>query len=841
MNKSLYYFVVSALIASALPANADPVSPQQALDIASQFASGNGGMAAKSANAATIRPTVAYTAKSAGDGSRNLLYVVNSGSGYVVVAGDDAAPEMVLGYSATGGTFSYEQAPENLRYWLGEYARQIEYMTDHGITAADQAKAAKFDGEVAPMLTTTWNQTAPYNDLCPNGYPTGCVATAMAQVMNYHEWPKQGTGSHSYTWNNQVLSADFGSTTYRWDLMLDSYPTATSGTAEQRQAVATLMYHCGVASEMYYSASASGTYSSNACEGLVNYFGYPRNIQTFNRDFRTYDEWIALIKGEIDAGRPVIMGASSSGGGHEFILDGYNRDGYFHLNWGWEGQSDGYYLVSVLNPYEGMGTGGGTGHGYKYQQEIIANLQPPTDGETVNEIYEICSDGFSIGTESATLGNDIDITYTTLINIGWQPVSVNLGAVIVDGNGKEVAASYESTASEANVSYYFFNGGQHTVQLTLPASLADGQYRIYPAYKHSADGNLTGRIHVSQTASQSIVMTVSGGNATFSRQVTPWQELEVKNIVVTENSSFSPNLTTTVMAEITNGGDDTFSGQLNFALLKQDSDEMVFYRLAYDPYTGPTGYYDVYTIAPGETQRVELSLRMDGFSATDEYYRVAVVDEDLNVVGTPQLVKSSNPLITITGDIEILPSPENVDANNITARVTLTNNYDQDYLSGISAVALDSRGLVAGWIDYATVEVKAGGSTTVTFNGSLPGAEAGESYVMRIHNSAINTYILPYKADFTIGTSYTGIEETTAAEAIDVKAYPNPVSDVLNITATAAIGRVDVYGITGALVASHSGNGSQSMQISVAQLAAGTYFVRIATASGIKTVKIMRN
>ena len=138
MNKSLYYFVVSALIASALPANADPVSPQQALDIASQFASGNSGMAAKSANASTIRPTVAYTAKSAGDGLRNLLYVVNSGSGYVVVAGDDAAPEMVLGYSATGGTFSYEQAPENLRYWLGEYARQIEYMTDHGITAADQ-------------------------------------------------------------------------------------------------------------------------------------------------------------------------------------------------------------------------------------------------------------------------------------------------------------------------------------------------------------------------------------------------------------------------------------------------------------------------------------------------------------------------------------------------------------------------------------------------------------------------------------------------------------------------------------------------------------------------------
>ena len=164
-----------------------------------------------------------------------------------VVAGDDAAPEMVLGYSATGGTFSYEQAPENLRYWLGEYARQIEYMANNGLTADQLAPAATFDTEVAPMITTQWDQDAPYNDQCPvlkgKRTYTGCVATAMAQLMNYHEWPKQGTGSHSYTWNNQVLSADFGSTAYDWDNMADTYDGSNSNA--ENEAVATLMYHCG--------------------------------------------------------------------------------------------------------------------------------------------------------------------------------------------------------------------------------------------------------------------------------------------------------------------------------------------------------------------------------------------------------------------------------------------------------------------------------------------------------------------------------------------------------------------------------------------------------------------
>ena len=834
--------LLTSLAIVAFASQAGPISPEQAESIASQFAtSSTSPFKIKSTATGAATAKVAYAATSTTDASRNLLYVVNNGNGYVVVAGDDAAPDMVLGY-ADGGQFSYDQAPENLRHWLDEYARQIEYMTANGITAADQAQAPKFDTEVAPMLTTQWDQNAPYNALCPNGYPTGCVATAMAQVMNYHEWPKQGTGSHSYNWNGQTLSADFGSTTYDWNNMADIYD-GTNSDAEN-DAVATLMYHCGVATEMVYSGSASGTYSYKACEALVEYFGYPKNIQTFNRDFRTYDEWISLIKGEIDAGRPVIMGGSSSSGGHEFVIDGYNTDGYFHLNWGWSGQSDGYYLIATLNPYEGLGTGGGSGRGYKYQQEIIANVQPPVEGENVDEIYEICSDGFSTDASSVALGSSIELTFATLINIGRQAVSINIGVQIVDEeNGNEVASAYESKTNEADVSYYFFSDPYH-INMELSESLPDGRYRIYPAYMHSADNKLKGRIHVSQAASQYISMTVEGGTATFSHPATPIQCLKVENVTVTANSSFKANVATTVTASITNDGDTTFSDMLSFALLKQNSDDMVFYRNAIDQTTGYTGYYDVYTVASGETQEVEMSLTITGFTATDDYYRVAIVDKDLNIIGTPQLVKASNPRLTIDGEIEILPSPENVDANDITARVTLRNTSSKDeYRAGVSADILNEKGITVHKLDYKSIEIEAGGSLSVTFNGVLPGAEAGESYILRIHNSAINTHIMPYETEFTIGTSYSGINDIAAPATTSVvtAVYPNPVSHVLNINATADIKRVAVYSLAGTQEAYYTGNGSQSMQIDMSHLAAGAYFVRIATENATETVKIIKN
>ena len=263
MNKKTTTSLLLMLAAATLAAEASQISPRQAEAIASQFANSTPRLKAYGTSHSAAAMKVAYTKMSATDGE-NLLHVVNRGDdgGYVVVAGDDAAPNVVLGYS-TGGTFDYETAPENLRWWLDEYGRQMEYMIENGITAAEQATAPTFDRNVEPMITTKWNQDAPYNNMCPMLYGrrtyTGCVATAMAQVMNYHEWPVQGTGSHTYTDSQgcgQELSANFGETTYRWDLMLDTYDANSS--QESQDAVATLMYHCGVSVDMTYMQQASG-------------------------------------------------------------------------------------------------------------------------------------------------------------------------------------------------------------------------------------------------------------------------------------------------------------------------------------------------------------------------------------------------------------------------------------------------------------------------------------------------------------------------------------------------------------------------------------------------------
>ena len=372
MNKHFLFIAVIVMAMTVPFASAKQIGPERALEIARQFSTTDTKLKSMSASPAQMK--VVYTAKPEGspaDSDDNgLLYVVSSGdnAGYVMVAGDDVVSNPVLGYS-TGGVFDYGTAPDNLKWWIGEYARMIEYAAEHGMAVA---AAPKFDTSLDPLIKTHWNQDYPYNNLCPwlsedmQGY-TGCVATAMAQVMKYHEWPERGTGSHTYTDPNcgQTLSANFGETTYRWDLMPNDYDG--SWTDEQIEAVATLMAHCGVAVDMQYMPDGSGAYSGDVPGALVNYFGYAKDIIRRDRDYYTQSEWIEMMKAELDAARPVYYHGQSTGGGHAFVIDGYNTDGYFHVNWGWGSQSDDYYQLATLDPYSGQGIGGTTA-GYAYSQ-----------------------------------------------------------------------------------------------------------------------------------------------------------------------------------------------------------------------------------------------------------------------------------------------------------------------------------------------------------------------------------------------------------------------------------------------------------------------------------------
>ena len=416
MNRVLSLLIVVTL--SLSQAWAERVSRDDAALVANNF------MNVASSNSAVKKtPAKKMVMKAVPAQEENQYYVYENenGEGWVIVAANDVITP-ILAYSETGH-FRTDNMPVNVRKWMGKYndfvkkieadgATQDEVVAQEWTALKKSVRKAKGDAVVGPLVKTTWDQDDPFWDLCPgsgdNKAYTGCVATAMAQVMKYWEWPVKGTGSHSYqpldpnsntgakSKRYGVQSANFGETTYDWANMKNSY-TGSYNTAEAT-AVATLMYHCGVASEMMYGNDdddGSGTYTVNygdwddpACaqNALVTYFGYKKDGLTgYMRDGNTYEghtyyekwtdaDWTAMIKAELDKQHPILYGGASSGSGHSFICDGYDDAGYFHFNWGWSGSNDGYYKLSSLKP--GSGGAGGGSFDFSEDQDVIIGIVP---------------------------------------------------------------------------------------------------------------------------------------------------------------------------------------------------------------------------------------------------------------------------------------------------------------------------------------------------------------------------------------------------------------------------------------------------------------------------------
>ena len=252
--------LMAALLLMAGTAAAERIDKSEALKIASEFfGTAAGRKTAPAKGDATLRP--------AGEGRAYYAFNRGEGSGYVIVAADDRAAKSVLGF-ADSGAFSSDSMPPAMRWWLDEYARQIDYAAgaERQTDSCRPRLSAPDREDIAPLLTTLWNQNEPYNLLCPEyegeKCPAGCVATAVAQVMRYHRWPERGTGSHSYEWevDDKVIdtfTVDFSQSVYNWDAMTDTY--GKESTEEQRNAVARLMYDAGVAVDMVYTPQVSGT------------------------------------------------------------------------------------------------------------------------------------------------------------------------------------------------------------------------------------------------------------------------------------------------------------------------------------------------------------------------------------------------------------------------------------------------------------------------------------------------------------------------------------------------------------------------------------------------------
>ena len=293
------------------------------------------------------------------------LYVFNGDHSFVIVADDDVVTP-IIGYSHER-CFDAASINDNLRGWLTGINENIQAAMDKGTQASDQVRE-QWDSlrsgrglpavnrtVVEPMVMTQWDQNNPYNLYCPGGCPTGCAATAMAQVMKYWEFPNHGIGSHSYNHPEYgALAANFGTATYEWDHM--PMRVGESSPEVEKQAVATLMYHCGVSMEMDYGPDASAGQMTELVSILPNYFGYAPTVEwMFQRNYSD-DAWKSLLKAELNASRPMCYAANLPRKGasiesfHAFVCDGYDALDYFHFNWGWGGSGDGYYTVNSMIP-----------------------------------------------------------------------------------------------------------------------------------------------------------------------------------------------------------------------------------------------------------------------------------------------------------------------------------------------------------------------------------------------------------------------------------------------------------------------------------------------------------
>ncbi|MBO7610557.1 MAG: C10 family peptidase [Muribaculaceae bacterium] len=526
--KKLFIVLVLAVILF-LQAVANPISISQAKGVAEQFLQRSSLMKAPALSGSESL-TLAYSSPMENGTSDYYVFNRSNGGGFIIVAGDDCVLP-VLGYS-DNGVFDFDQLPENLEWWLGEYQREIRFAQS---IAATPRQMPILDSSVAPLMKTTWDQGAPYNNFCPTYHGgndhavTGCVATAVAQIMKTHDWPPVGEGSVTYDCNVNgepatTLSADFSQIEFDWGNMRNNYGFGNSSQT-QKDAVATLMSAVGIAVEMMYGAS-SGAYSIKALEALRDHFRYDKGIAFKMRDFMPLDEWEQMLRDELDAGRPIYYaGASNHSGGHAFVFDGYNKDGYFHVNWGWGGRSDGYFACTALNPSSSPA-------GFNSSQEVIVGIQPDNGGTPVLQPLQGYLSYFMTKTPNAHLGDEVALRMDDYTFLGEGDISqLDFAATLLDETGTQMLASLHITDVELMKGYTYYFGDDEPVSLTLPENLSAGTYRLVAVY--SLDGMQTTIPFVRPADSAGYVeMTVTAnGMVTFRDADAPQGILQLmKNI-----------------------------------------------------------------------------------------------------------------------------------------------------------------------------------------------------------------------------------------------------------------------------------------------------------------------
>jgi hypothetical protein len=849
MKKILLFLVLACFTNSS--ADAKNRTSIEASKLASQFVTTSVNGLSKGPSSTVSSLTLTYTSlnkSTSKNGSGALYYVFDKGSdnGYVIVSGDDRA-KTILGYSDSGH-FDFTALPANMKDWLVSYENEIRNLPDtvlRSVTFSEPTvskvkaeETGSFLTAISPLLgSIKWDQGSPYNDLCPvvdsiNGGKavTGCVATGMAQVMRYHKWPVQGTGSNSYTTATLKipLSLDFSNTIFDWDNMTETY--SSSSTVAQKSAVANLMYNCGVAVSMNYNTS-SGANTEAMAIALKTNFGYDANLQHYSRDYFNRAEWVNLLKIELNASRPVLYRGNTNDAGHLFVCDGYDSNDLFHFNWGWGGSSNGYFQISALDPAE-QGIGSSVG-GYNAYQAIVTGLQKPNAASVPVYLMHTYK-ALTASADSVARAASFSVIATQIYNLGVNLFTGYLGIALYNSGGFVQVLKYSSLISGLKNNYGW---NTYTSSTTLPSNIANGNYKIYYVYKASTESSwqiVRGKVGTPNYLN----VTVSSSKIYFKQPTDVYPALKLNSFTVTGN--LYKDKTGRFNVNVTNTGAE-YNSILGIYLQSATNDTI--YQLVTT---------ERVNIATGETRNLlftgTISMEPGQYSLTTLYDpgNNSSIATQIYPLGTEQTVSvlaapTSSPLLTLSNLIT-LPNPTTVDKANavLTAKIKNTSGFFDSKV--IAFVFATSGGSSLTYIGYQDAIFDTNEEKTLTFSGPIdltPGQYKLAVYYLNASNTWTKITPTSYSSiNFTLVDNHTAINELSDSR---FELYPNPVRDNLKLRTDASIRKIVVTDLLGKQLKVITQTTDNLISIPVAGLKPGTYLIRVETDSESKTMKFIKD
>lgn len=855
------YLLLFFLIA-LLNAKANPVDQDAARAVGAKFLHANALL--KSADPARLDLANTYCTAN----GEAAFYVFNSDQSFVIVSANDFATP-ILGYS-NEGIFTGNDIPVQMEDYLQSFIKQMQYGIENRLSAdatiARQWELAHSTGDiteekendrVGPLLTDIWNQGCYYNELCPSdphgqcGHVyTGCVATSFAQILHYWGFPERGTASHTYKPQGYPQqTANFGATIYQWDNMPDSL--SASSTPEEINAVATLMWHCGVAVDMNYGPNGSGAYSQQVASALVHYFNYAQDLSFEDSYEYSTEDWLSLVKTNLKMGYPILYRAvdENSFSGHAFVCDGYDDNNYLHFNWGWGGYYNNYFVYGALNP--------GT-HAYNIGHGAIVNIHPskayevnisanPSNGGTVSfgekddsAIYyegRLCTViatphsgyGFSCWMEN-------DSVVSTMANYSFTVTgNHNLVAHFIEGlctiTLSEDSIVGGSTAfidnNARSVLFYDFDDGTKMGWTSIDADGDGYQWNsstgLYPYYSNNLNFNEMGH-------NDSYGFVCSGSYAYFNKPLTPDNYLvspvkgkynSISFYACTQDYSCSDEHFG-VAVSTTGHNASNFTTIQEWTLTVKDSGNKT------------QGGWRQYTVDLKDYSGQDIWVAIRHFNCTNQFF-LDIDDISLTagcsasyLIGTPCTITAKPNkgyrFINWTNNGNVVSSD-----NLYTFEVTENASYEAHFTLQQPMVTVDADpqegGVVTGGGEFIygeTANVKEASNANYRFLGWFENDERvslSDSYYFKVFEDRHLT------ARFAIDYALNEQDDTKIAT------YPNPVIDLLHLNYAPDVKplSIELYDLQGLLIRTQV-NGLESIDLQ--NLPSGTYTINMTLNNG---------